>query len=252
MDPETPRRPRNADSWAQPVDRLSATSNDPSADASSVQGRRIAGPIQGFGKLWQKTYRVSLAGVDVTPRHVISEWKQHYGEFWPTSNRFYAPLSGVAPGEVALITGKAGGLKLSTGVLVLYVDDESFSFMTPEGHPFAGMITFSSQHVDATTTAQVQLIIRAQDPMVELGMAFGGHRKEDKIWIHTLTSLAQHLGVEEPVVEKQVVCVDRKRQWRRAGNIRHDAVLHTMARPFRRRSNGAADAGPAEEPAEQA
>jgi hypothetical protein len=114
------------------------------------------------------------------------------------------------------------------------------------------MITFSSQLVGTTTSAQVQLIIRAQDPMVELAMAFGGHRKEDKIWIHTLTQLAQHLGIEEPVVDKQVVCVDRKRQWRRAGNIKHDAVLHTMTRPFRRHSNGAADAGPSEEPAEQA
>ena len=37
-----------------------------------------------------------------------------------------------------------GGLKLSTGVLVLYADDESFTLMTPQGHMFAGWITFSA------------------------------------------------------------------------------------------------------------
>jgi len=235
-----PTGPRNADSWARPVDRLSAKDSEKGFDPTSVDGRRIAGPIQGFGKMWQKTYTVALADADVAPQQVIADWKKHYGEFWPKGNRFQAPLAGLQPGEVGLITGKAGGLKLSTGVLVLYSDDESFSFMTPEGHPFAGMITFSA-HGAAPTTAQVQLLIRAQDPMVELGMALGGHRKEDQMWIHTLTQLAHHFGVEEPAVDKQVVCVDRKRQWRRAGNIRHDAVLHTMTRPFRRSPKPAAD-----------
>jgi len=41
----------------------------------------------------------------------------------------------MAPGGKGLV---------STGVLVIYEDEESFSFMTPEGHIFAGMITFSS------------------------------------------------------------------------------------------------------------
>ena len=35
------------------------------------------------------------------------------------------------------------GLRLSTGVMVMYVDDESFAFALPEGHMFAGWITFS-------------------------------------------------------------------------------------------------------------
>lgn len=251
MEPEAPKRPRNADNWAQKVDRLSAKDSEKGFDSTSVDGRRIAGPIQGFGKMWQKTYKVALEGVDVTPQQAINEWKQHYGEFWPSSNRFQAPLAGLQPGEVGLITGKAGGLKLSTGVLVLYADDESFSFMTPEGHPFAGMITFSAYGANPAT-AQVQLLIRSQDPMVELGMAFGGHRKEDKIWVHTLTQLAKHLGVAAPVVDKAVICVDRKRQWRRASNIKHDAVLHTMTRPFRRHGNGAAKNGQPDEPSEQA
>ena len=39
-------------------------------------------------------------------------------------------------------------MKLSTGVMVLYADDESFTLMTPQGHMFAGWITFSATERD--------------------------------------------------------------------------------------------------------
>ena len=56
-----------------------------------------------------------------------------------------APLTGLAPGEVARIDmDMPGRVTLSTGVLVLYADDESFTLMTPQGHMFAGWITFSA------------------------------------------------------------------------------------------------------------
>ena len=42
-----------------------------------------------------------------------------------------------------------GGMKLSTGVMVLYADDESFTLMTPQGHMFAGWITFSATSATA-------------------------------------------------------------------------------------------------------
>jgi hypothetical protein len=204
------------------------------ADAGNVNGRRLSGPVQGFGKLWQKTYRVRLTDADVTPEQVISTWRERYGEFWPDDSRFTPPLAGVAPGEVALISGRAGGVTLSTGVLVLYADEVSFSFLTPEGHPFAGMITFSAHEADGVTEAQVQLLIRAHDPLVEVGMVLGGHHKEDRMWQHTLSRLAAHFGVDAEVVT-QITCVDRRRQWRRFGNVRHDAVLYAFSKPFRRR-----------------
>ena len=46
---------------------------------------------------------------------------------------------GIAPGEVAgLGMSMPGGLTLSTGVLVMYADEESFTLMTPQGHMFVG------------------------------------------------------------------------------------------------------------------
>lgn len=227
--------PRDAGSWASPTTRLRAGEPAAGADAGTVDGRRIAGPLQGFGKMWQKTYRIRLEGTDATPEEVVAAWKADYGAFWPETSRFYAPMSGVQPGEVALITDTApGGLPLSTGVFVLYVDEVSFTFLTPEGHPFAGMITFSADRdEDGVTCAQVRALIRAQNPFVEMTMALYTHRKEDRIWAHVLRSLADHVGAAGEVVQ-EVVCVDRKRQWRYVRNLRYDAVLHALLRPFRR------------------
>ncbi len=134
-----------------------------------VQGRRLTGPQQGFGQMWQKTYKVAIP--NKTPQQVISTWKAEYGRFWPSNNKFYAPVTGIKPGEIGLIKSTSGPVPLSTGVLVLYSDDVSFSYMTPEGHPFAGFITFSAHVEDPVgTMAQVQLLIRANDPAYEAGM----------------------------------------------------------------------------------
>lgn len=221
--------------WARPVSSLKASTTTGTTDL--VRGRRPMGAIQGFGQLWQKTFRVRLDEAGVTPAEVIRTWRDHFGEFWPANARFHAPLTGIAPGEVALLDGRApGGLTLSTGVLVLYSDDESFTFMTPEGHMFAGWVTFSAYEDGATTVAQAQVLMRAQDPIIELGMRFGGHRQENQHWETTLRNLAARFGVDA-VASTQVVCVDPRRQWRRATNLRYDvgmrSTLHALGRPIR-------------------
>lgn len=224
----------DATSWANVGTRISVAG----AQGRMVDGKLVTGPIQGFGKMWQKTYRVPLSGVTLMPAEVIATWKRHFPEFWPEGSRFHAPLTGITPGEVALLDLTLGpGAGLSTGVLVLYADDESFTLMTPQGHVFSGWITFSAFPVGETTVAQAQVLMRAADPICEIGLALGGHRKEDAFWAHTLTSLARHVGVPEPIVEQRMVCVDAHRQWARTGNVwQNGAVrtgLHRAAAPFR-------------------
>ena len=107
--------------------------------------------------------------------------------------------------------------------------------MNPEGHPWAGMVTFSADADDGVTAAQVQLFLRAYDPLTEVGMPLFGHRIEDRMWIHTLRAVAAHFGVDDAVVDKQVVRVDRRRQWKHVGNWRRSSSLYAMTRPFRRR-----------------
>jgi hypothetical protein len=232
--------PRDATYWAKHITTLRVGEVPAEAINLNVTGKRVVGPLQGFGRLWQKTYRVELHGVDMSPTEVIAVWKQSFATFWPPSGRFYGPLTSIAPGDVALLNlSVGGGVKLSTGILVLYADDESFTFMTPEGHIFAAWITFSAATVEGggPTAAQVQVLLRANDPLYELGMPIVVQRREDRFWRQSLANLARHLGVAEPEVTLVAVCVDRKRQWSHAGNIRHNAgvrtAIYTLGAPLR-------------------
>jgi hypothetical protein len=241
----TKRAQRDGDAWAKPVDHLEVTGVEPGAAGINVAGRRPTSPVHGFGRMWQKTYRIRLDGAEATPAEVIAVWKRDFPTFWPKGNRFFAPLAGIQPGEVAVLDlAMPGGLKLSTGVLVLYADDESFTLMTPEGHMFAGWITFSAADDGGVTVAQAHVLMRASDPLYEMGMTFGGHRQEDRHWAHTLRALAAALGVEGDVTT-EAVCVDRRRQWSKAGNVWQNAGIRSSmytamapmrfaARPFRR------------------
>ena len=124
----------------------------------------------------------------VSNTDLIATWKQRFPDFWPEGNSFYGPLTGIAPGDVALLNMTLPGkMKLSTGVMVLYADEESFTLMTPQGHMFAGWITFSATQVDGDTVAQAQVLMRASDPIFEMGLTMGGHKPEDRFWQHTLT-----------------------------------------------------------------
>ena len=232
---ESQAQPRNAASWAAKVERLEVQQRD-GVRGTNVAGRRLTGPVQGFGKMWQKTYRMSI-GTAVAPTEAIATWKAHFPEFWPKGNRFAGALAGISPGDVALLDlAVGGGVKLSTGVFVLYADEESFTLMTPQGHMFAGWITFSAEQTGEPTFVQAQVLMRANDPLYELALALGGHRKEDLFWSATMTALAQRLGVPDVAVETRSVCIDSRRQWRNARNVWHNAavrsVLQTAATPF--------------------
>lgn len=221
-----PRTPRDRDAWARPVDRLATTAVD--APRDTVTGKRVAGPIQGFGQMWQKTFKVRLEGVELSPEAVIAVWKDRFPTFWPKSGRFYAPLAGIAPGEVALLDiapVPGAPVRLSTGVMVLYADDESFTFMTPEGHTLSAWITFSAYRDGAVTIAQAQALERPSDPLDELAYMLGGNRMNDRFWQQTLEALARHLGVAEPAIDTTKVCVDRRRQWRFVRNLRNSATI---------------------------
>jgi hypothetical protein len=223
--------------WAPSVDGLRVPTMPIGALNLNVEGRHLTGPLMGFGQMWQKTYCVRLDGADVSPQQVIRAWKDNFSKFWPDGNDFYGGVSGIAPGQVAVLnlagpggrSAPGGGPLISTGIMVIYADDESFSFMTPQGHMFAGMITFSAADEDGGVVAQVQALIRASDPIFELMFRLGvGHPNEDAFWRGTLANLAGHFNVAEPVVTQRRELVDPKMQWGQARNIWHNAAIRTM------------------------
>lgn len=238
-------QPRDARHWARLAGTLRVGEVPAGAINLNVDGRHVVGPLQGFGQMWQKTYRVRLEGATATPAEVIAVWKENFPKFQPPGNHFYPSVAGVQPGEVVLIDtmlpvvpGLPGMIPMASGVMVLYSDDESFTVMTPEGFPESGWNTFSAyEDEDGTTVAQVQSIARANDPIYEVGFRFmGGARQQEETWMYVLTSLARHFGVEGPV-EMIVALLDPRLQWSQARNVWHNAgvrsMLYTAAAPLR-------------------
>jgi hypothetical protein len=248
-------RTRTSDqAWARPVDRLRVEGLQPGAVNLNVNTRHLTGPLKGFGQMWQKTYRIRLSGAQVTPQQVVKVWKENFPKFWLEGNYFYGSQTGIAPGEVAVLN-LAGPYNLrapgdapviSTGILVIYADDESFSFMTPEGHMFAGFNTFSAFEEDGSTVVQIRALIRANDPIYEIGMRLGViDNTEDNFWHADLKNLAAYFGVDG-VVQQTNTLVDPGMQWKYARNIWHNAAIRTavyyllaplrwVSKPFQRK-----------------
>jgi hypothetical protein len=242
-----PQPPRDTQSWASPVDSLRTTARGAGSD--TVTGKRAAGPVQGFGQMWQKTFSIRVPGDEHAPEDVVAFWKERFPTFWPKGATFYAPLSGITPGEVALLEippVPGSPVKMSTGVLVIYADRESFTFMTPEGHALSAWITFSAYRDGDETVAQAQALERTSDPLIELTYLFGANRQNDRFWEATLANLARALGEADPKVQTAIVCVDRRRQWRYVRNLRFSPAVHmataTVTAPARwvRRRRGVA------------
>jgi len=218
----------DAPNWASPDRSLQVGEMPTGAVNRNVAGRRLVGPVQGFGQLWQKTYRIRLTGIAVAPAEVIGDWKANYASYWPTGSRFYAPVTGLQLGDVALINATTlGGMQVLTGVRMIYADDESFSFMNAAGHPAAGMITFSAERDDAgVVCAQVQLLIRANDPFYDVMLPLYGQRAEDAVWTKTLRTLAARFGATGEVTTERTL-VDRRRNWSEAKNIWQNAAIRS-------------------------
>lgn len=239
---EQPEDTTQRSGWSTPVECLQAGPVPSEAINLNVQGKQLTGPLRGFGRMWQKTFRIQLAGVAVTPEELIATWKANFERFWPEGNRFYGTPDGIQPGEVAVLNLALPGsheVVLATGVLVLYADDTSFAFMTPVGHPIAGWITFSAYEEDGSTVVQAQSLIRASDPLYELGERIMGEKLNNQFWIRTVQSVAAHYGVHREV-EVQAVLVDPRVQWANAGNIWQNAGIRTafykVTAPFHRKA----------------
>lgn len=226
-------QPRDAANWAAKIDRLEVDA-DRREFGYNVEGKRIAGPQQGFGRMWDRTFSIGL-GTAVTPEALVADWRSRFGDFWPKGGTFHGAITGITPGDVAPLKG--GGV--ATGILVLYADDTSFTFINPEGHFICGMITFSGDRADDDGTyARIRMLIRMADPFFEALWPLV-RTQEAAFWRGTLLNLAAANGVHGAEVVERTECIDRRRLWRNWTNITQNGVartaLHTATTPFRTR-----------------
>ena len=220
--------------WATSVDRLSLAGIPAGVMNINVDGRRISSPVEGFGRLWEKRYRLCLHDTDLDPRQIISLWRSEFPDFWPKGNYLFpSGNASIAPGTTALLNlTLPGGLVLATGLMVIYADETSFCFMTAQGHILSGWITFRCFRNNGSTFIEVHPLFRASDPLMELGFRLGAAAQEDHFWHETLGNLARRLGTHGEVAQQNIL-VDPNIQWHRFANIRYSAAIRsTLYMPF--------------------
>lgn len=218
---------RDAAYWAKPVIQLSVPAMPPEAINRNMNGRSVVGPVDGFGQLWQKRYRLTVPKADLALEDIILTLKQNFPRFQPSYNRFYPTEKGIQPGEVVAIDSSTPGGPVSTGVMVLYADEQSFTFITPQGHPESGWVSFSAFKTNNQVMVQILGLARANDPLYEVAFRTVGSKMQVKIWKHVLTSLATYLGIPADVTV-EAVCIDPRMRWTQIGNAWYNAQVRTM------------------------
>lgn len=221
--------------WAQPVSRLKVGEVPAGATNINIDGRQTVSALQGFGQLWQKTYRIRLTSVNASPAEVMRVWKENFPKYHPPDSRFYPPMTGIKAGEVLFIEGiipafpgSPSILPVTSGVRVIYVDEESFTIMTPEGFPEAGWNTFSTYDDDGCVVAQVQSMARAADPIYEIYLRYLGSAEwQERVWTTVLSNLGAEFGVRGQVTMAKT-CLDPKLQWPEAKNVFQNAGMRTV------------------------
>ena len=217
----------NFANWAKPVSELIVPVMPKAARNLNVNGLRAVGPVNGFGQLCQKMFRLHIGDPTIRPEHAIQELKENFAGFQPSFNRFYPSPGGIRPGELVLIDSSTPGGPVSTGVMILYADERSFTFNTPQGHPECGFVSFSGHESSTGTIVLVFGLARASDPIYEAAFRLVGSRIQTRIWTHLLTSLALHLGVPADITFEEE-CMDTSLQWSQIGNVYYNAQIRTL------------------------
>ena len=143
---------------------------------------KLVGPIQGFGPMWQKTYRVRLSGVSATPVEVMGVWKGTS----PGSSRVRTVSIQAwlvfKPGEVVLLNASMIGAPVDSGLMVLYADNESLTLMTPEGCPEAGWIDAQCRTRRSWPSRPKSGPSAAPTIRFSIGFRLVGMHEQAKIW----------------------------------------------------------------------
>lgn len=204
----------------------------PEENRKNVVGKRLSPSDHGFGQLWRKEISVVLQGQS-SPEVVMSELRRHLGALWPSTGRLFVPLRSPHPGDILGVDVHLGPVQLATGIAVTEVTPTTMVVVPPEGHIFAGSNRFVATEAGDGTRVAVQITVRASDPIFELALMLGGHRREEMFWAELLRNLAAHFGEPRASVHLHRELVNRRRKWRNAANVRHNAVLRSWLRKLR-------------------
>jgi hypothetical protein len=153
--------------------------------------------------------------------------KRHLVHFAPRGNQSFEPFTHFNDRDiVTLLSEASAGARLSTGATVLASGPVSLALLAPAGHSFSGWIGFVAAQAAGRVTVQVELFMRAADPLSELSLEINGHRRDDEFWSKTLGLLAAYFGTDA-AVSIEIERLDDHYAWTQASNVLHNATLRS-------------------------
>jgi len=160
--------------------------------------------------------------------------KRNFPKFQPPENKFFPSARGIEPGEIILINADTPGGLVATGVVVLYAGKDTFTFITPQGHPEAGWVTFKALKENGRVIFQIQGLARASDPVYEIAFRIAGSNLQRQIWTHVLESLAKYTG-SSAKVQFNMQCLDNSLHVSNLFNVFQNAQISSMLHSFSNR-----------------
>lgn len=162
--------------------------------------QRVQLPGDGYGVLFHRRYWVDIERPKLSAKALMEQVKCDVGGFCPRLLADFQKSRGhptiMRPGDEYAITilGPWNG-----DVRVIEVAPTSFTFVTLEGHPEAGQITFSaSRHATRPSTLrfEIQSWARSRDMLVSLGYHEGkiGKEIQKNAWVAFCERVAEASG----------------------------------------------------------
>lgn len=146
----------------------------------------------GVGALTRTVYRAEIDRAAVTAEELIREVAKHLAEVMPLD---FAAEPGApthaAPGET--MTG-ALPLRGHFQVRVVERTARSFTFVTVEGHPLAGVVTFAAEPAGAALRFEIRVVSRPADVVDWLAMRTLGGILQSRNWRRTVRRVVARSG----------------------------------------------------------
>jgi NADH dehydrogenase len=154
------------------------------------------GPSAGIGALHRKRYWADIQGVAIAPEELIAIFRREYREIFPIETG----VEGEAMAE--LEEGDSLSMKLPLrGHIRIRVEDvapREVTFVTVEGHPLAGAVTFRAENAPRGVRFLVEVHSRASNWLDFLAMKAGGNLAQSANWVNVVERVVERSGGAAP------------------------------------------------------
>jgi hypothetical protein len=166
----------------------------------SWRGRKLQLPADGDGPLFHRRYEVNIAGATVGVQLLFAQIVRDLPQFAPETLAKFKKVKGDASRmrvgdeyDIEILGPWNGAVRVSE------VDDSSFTFVTLEGHPEAGQISFRLQQREQHILFAILSWARSRDMLVGLSyqQAQVGKEVQKEVWIEFCERVVEASGGEQ-------------------------------------------------------